>query len=185
MNQEGLASRGSVSVLGRADWTYQGVDARLSDGGLHILRLDQYRSQVAADGPHFHFQCIQAPMLLAAMQHTGQAHLEYLYFGPFLGSLQSVSGYQATNVGTQEFPIVQLALQLAIAHGETSFVLTGRCAPGLPRTFPGIQVDGWTPVFEIAFVLRDDELAEFFNQTISAERFVQCRDQCIASPAPI
>jgi len=172
---------GSVRVIGYGGWTYDDVYARFSNFGLWIPHVQPSSDQLVfdqlvIDGPQFNIDCLSAIGLINSLYHTRKAHLEYRFSGDWLGGIDSLCGYPATDLGRGTFPITELSLRIDIRRADVVFEITGQCGPGLPWTFHDNKSPERLPQFDIKFSVNDANLVHFFDQEGHVAAFMRNRD---------
>jgi hypothetical protein len=181
-----------VVVVKRTRRSQAGLFARFGSYGLTLPRLLSGTHVISTDGPHLALSCVSAVFFINAIYRVRKTCLEYDFSMDCLGHVNFLSGYVATDLGTESLRVTKLSRRADISRQETHLRLVGRCGPGLPWSFKDRQPPDGQSRFEAGFPVSDASLSDFFEQAAHVEMFKRNRDSCLfgascplsATPAP-
>ncbi|MFN9539165.1 MAG: hypothetical protein ACK6A8_07960 [Planctomycetota bacterium] len=167
---------GQVRFIDRPDWSYEGVPVHFNDFGMRVPRLAPESSQLLTDGPHFTFDCLSATFFINSIYFVRKAVLEFRFSGDCVGQIESLSGYVASDLGTETYPVEQLAVRAELRASEIRFQVAGKCGEGVAWSFHSRKPQDWSPQFEIGFTVSDSNLPNFFERESLVDAYKRNRD---------
>lgn len=122
---------GEVSLDGKL--CYRGLSPKIGEFGFRLWRRDERRPEMVRDqGPHINLSLPTPSVFQSVSREAFLSAVSYRFSGPYLGSMDALSGIPALHDGAQTRIIDVIELKATFAGENLVLLLSGNAQP-VPR----------------------------------------------------